>query len=160
LGRFYCLVSTALIEISHATLLDLGALRQLEQVCFPKDAWPLFDLIAVLSFPGIIRIKASENGQMVGFVAGDPRPHENLGWIATIGVLPNQRGRGIGKQLLDACEIQLNQPRIRLTVRQSNYNAICMYENAGYRAVDHWLGYYNDSEDGLVMEKQRPQSAL
>jgi ribosomal-protein-alanine N-acetyltransferase len=147
-------------EITSASLLDLNALRHLEQVCFPKDAWPLLDLIAVLSFPGVVRLKAVENGQMVGFVAGDPRPGENMGWIATIGVLPEKRGQGIGRALLEACETQMRLPIIRLNVRQSNYKAIRMYENSGYRAVDHWLRYYNDGEDALVMEKRQPESGL
>ena len=55
---------------------------------FEKDAWPLFDLIAVLTFPEVIRLKAVEDGQMVGFVAGDPRPPDGSGWIATIAVDP------------------------------------------------------------------------
>lgn len=147
-------------EIIPASILDLGALRHLEQVCFPLDAWPMLDLIAVLSFPGVIRLKAVENGKMVGFVAGDPRPSEKLSWIATIGVLPEKRGQGIGQALLEACERQMSQPRIRLSVRQSNRAAIRMYERSGYRAVDHWLRYYNDGEDALVMEKYMNESEL
>jgi len=147
-------------EIIPASILDLGALRHLEQVCFPLDAWPMLDLIAVLSFPGVIRLKAIEHGKMVGFVAGDPRPNEKIGWIATIGVLPEKRGQGIGQALLEACERQMSQPRIRLSVRQSNRAAIRMYERSGYRAVDHWLRYYNDGEDALVMEKYMNESEL
>ncbi|RPH62502.1 MAG: hypothetical protein EHM81_02095, partial [Chloroflexi bacterium] len=59
------------MEISPASLLDLNGLRHVEKVCFPKDAWPLFDLVAVLTFPGVIRLKATEDGQMIGFIAGD-----------------------------------------------------------------------------------------
>ncbi|MCG2785917.1 MAG: GNAT family N-acetyltransferase [Anaerolineae bacterium] len=147
-------------EITPASILDLGALRHLEQVCFPQDAWPLLDLIAVLSFPGVVRLKAIENGKMIGFIAGDPRPGEDLGWIATIGVLPNQRGKGIGRALLAACERQMPLSRIRLSVRQSNHQAIRMYEQAGYRSVDHWLRYYNDGEDALVMEKRIEKTGL
>lgn len=147
-------------EITPASILDLGALRHLEQVCFPQDAWPLLDLIAVLSFPGVVRLKAIENGKMIGFIAGDPRPGENLGWIATIGVLPDQRGKGIGRALLAACERQMSLSRIRLSVRQSNHQAIRMYEQAGYRSVDHWLRYYNDGEDALVMEKRIEKTGL
>ncbi|MDX9991318.1 MAG: GNAT family N-acetyltransferase [Anaerolineales bacterium] len=149
-----------MIKISHATLLDLSALRRLEQVCFPKDAWPMLDLIAALSFPGVIRLKATENEKMVGFIAGDPRPSEGLGWIATIGVLPDQRGKGIGNALLQACEQAMALTRIRLSVRQSNYEAIRIYEKAGYRFVDHWLHYYNDGEDAVVMEKSIKESGL
>ncbi len=46
------------VAIEPATLRDLGALRHLEQVCFPKDAWPLLDLIGVLTFRGVMRLKA------------------------------------------------------------------------------------------------------
>lgn len=147
-------------DIVSASILDLGALRHLEQVCFPQDAWPLLDLIAVLSFPGVVRLKAVENGKMIGFVAGDPRPGEGMGWIATIGVLPDQRGKGVGRTLLNACEREMPLPRIRLSVRQSNHEAIRMYEQAGYRSVDHWLRYYNDGEDALVMEKYMSETGL
>lgn len=154
------MVTNHMIEIAPASILDLGALRHLEQVCFPLDAWPILDLIAVLSFPGVVRLKAVENGKMIGFVAGDPRPSEKLGWIATIGVLPEKRGQGVGQALLDACERHMLLPRIRLSVRQSNHEAIHMYEKNGYRAVDHWLRYYNDGEDALVMEKYLNETGL
>ncbi|MCK7466924.1 MAG: GNAT family N-acetyltransferase [Desulfosudis oleivorans] len=39
-----------------------------------------------------------------GFVAGDPRPRDGWGWIATIAVDPRYRRRGIGRALLHACE--------------------------------------------------------
>jgi ribosomal protein S18 acetylase RimI-like enzyme len=36
----------------------------------------------------------------------------------------------------------------------SNEPAIALYEKEGYRSVDIWKRYYNDGEDGLVMEKK------
>ena len=141
------------MEIVPASLLDLNALHKLEHDSFDKDAWSLFDLIAVLTFPDVIRLKAVEDGQMAGFVAGDPRPRDGWGWIATIAVDPRYRRRGIGRALLHACEAKLNVPRSRLTVRISNQVAISMYEKDGYVTTDIWSRYYNDGEDGMVMEK-------
>jgi ribosomal protein S18 acetylase RimI-like enzyme len=141
------------MEIQPASLLDLNALRKLEHACFDKDAWSIFDLAAVLTWPDVIRLKAVENGEMVGFVAGDPRPSQDAGWIATIGVDPRYQHRGIGRALLRACEEQMRFSRSKLTVRLSNDKAISMYEKEGYRTVDIWKQYYNDGEDGLVMEK-------
>jgi len=141
------------MEIIPANLLDLNALRRVEQVCFPKDVWPLFDLIAVLSFPGVVRLKAVVDEQMIGFVAGDPRPLEGFSWIATIGILPEYRGKGFGRALLEACEARLTTERIRLSVRASNINPIRMYEKAGYIQIDRWIHYYDDGEDALIMEK-------
>jgi ribosomal-protein-alanine N-acetyltransferase len=142
------------MEIVTASILDLNALRKLENEIFGKDAWPLFDLIAVLTFAEVIRLKAVEDGQMVGFVAGDPRPNDGWGWIATIAVDSRYRRRGIGRALLHACEAKLGVPRSRLTVRISNQSAIIMYEKDGYATTEIWNGYYNDGEDGIVMEKE------
>ncbi len=143
------------MQITPASLLDLNALRHLEKVCFPKDAWPLLDLIAVLTYPNIVRLKMVENGHMIGFVAGDPRPQEQTGWIATIGVLPAHRRRGIGEALLTACEAEMGLPRVRLSVRAENESAIRMYKKHGYRVIDTWKNYYNDGGTALIMEKHR-----
>lgn len=142
------------MEIQPANLRDLGALRRLEHVCFEKDAWPLLDLMAVLTYPDVIKLKAVENGEMIGFAACDPRPSEHASWIATLGVDPRYQRQGIGRALLRACETKTKQPCMKLTVRMSNEAAISLYEKEGYRSVEIWKRYYNDGEDGLVMEKR------
>ena len=141
------------MEIVPATILDLNPLRKLERACFEKDAWSLFDLIAVLSWPEIVRYKAVEDGQMIGFVAGDTRLLQGAAWIATIGVDPRYQRRGIGRALLRACEERIASKRLKLTVRISNRAAVSLYEQEGYHTADVWKAYYNDGEDGLVMEK-------
>ena len=153
---FYLFTSYfSIMDIFPATLRDLGSLRRVEKACFPKDSWPLLDLIAVLTWSDVIRLKAVADGQMVGFIAGDPRPSENMAWIATIGVLPEYQRRGIGRALLRACEEKVLQQRIRLCVRVSNEGAIEMYKREGYLSIDTWREYYNDKENALVMEKIR-----
>jgi ribosomal protein S18 acetylase RimI-like enzyme len=140
-------------EIQTATWRDLKELHQLEAACFEKDAWPLFDLMAVLTFPSVVRLKAVINGKMVGFISGDIHKRSQVGWITTVGVLPDYRKRGIGTALLDACEKAMEQPRVRLCVRRSNLSAQNLYLHLGYRQVDIWKRYYSDSEDALVFEK-------
>ena len=141
------------MEIVPASLLDINALRLLEKTCFPTDAWPMFDLIAVLSFSGVVRLKAVEKNHMVGFIAGDPRPSEGFSWIATLGVLPENRHQGIGRALLETCEQQLPTRLIHLSVRADNDSAINMYKLAGYYNIDRWEKYYNDGQAAIVMEK-------
>jgi ribosomal protein S18 acetylase RimI-like enzyme len=147
------------MEIVAASVLDLNALNKLEHACFQKDAWPMLDLIAVLTFPDIVRLKAVEDGHMIGFVAGDMHTSDHIGWIATIGIDPQYQRRGFGRELLRACESRLRSPRIRLSVRASNTGAIQLYEQEGYERVDVWQGYYNDGEAAIVMEKQREVSS-
>jgi ribosomal protein S18 acetylase RimI-like enzyme len=141
------------VNIETATWRDLNALRNLEKVCFPKDAWPLWDIAGVLTLPNVVRLKATANGQMVGFIAGDVRPSEKLAWIATIGVLPEYRKQGVGRALMEACEQRLKVPRVRLNVRLSNEGAIRLYQDLGYARHGLWPAYYNDGEDALIMEK-------
>jgi ribosomal-protein-alanine N-acetyltransferase len=141
------------MDIQTANIIDLGALRRLETVCFEKDGWPIWDLIAVLTWPELIRLKAVDSGEMIGFVAGDPRSSHGEAWISTIVVDPRYQRRGVGRALLRACEAQIDLPRMKLTVRISNQAAISLYEQEGYQMVDLWRSYYNDGEDGLVMGK-------
>jgi ribosomal protein S18 acetylase RimI-like enzyme len=143
-------------SIEPATIRDLSSLRRIEQVCFPKDAWPLMDLVGVLTFPGVVRLKAVNSKEMVGFIAGDIRRLEGVAWIATVAVMPEYRGRGIGSSLLVACEEKITTVgRIRLCVRLSNETAIRLYERHAYVRVGEWSRYYQDGESALVMEKRK-----
>ena len=141
------------MEIVPATLRDLNTLRKLEHICFDRDAWSLFDLVAVLTFPDVVRLKAVENHKMIGFIAGDPRPSRGFSWIATIAIHPDYQRMGYGRQLLHACEERLKTPNVRLTVRMSNHAAVSLYRQEGYQTIDIWKRYYDDGEDGIVMEK-------
>jgi ribosomal protein S18 acetylase RimI-like enzyme len=151
----------SLATIQPATWRDLNSLRHLEHLCFPKDAWPLLDLVGVLTLPNVVRLKAEvagldnrPDGLMVGFIAGDVRPSQHMAWIATIGVLPEYRGRGIGRMLLAACEAQIHEQSVRLCVRSTNQTAIQLYLTSGYQRAGLWPNYYQDGEDALVMEKK------
>jgi Acetyltransferases len=140
--------------IQPATWRDLFALSELEKICFKEDAWPLLELMGVLTFPGVVRLRAVVEKEMVGFIASDARRSEKTGWILTLGVLPFWRRRGIAYDLLSACERQMGMPVVKLTVRRNNESALRLYEKMGYKQVDIWSRYYRDGEDGLVLEKQ------
>ena len=143
--------SSAIVE--PATWRDLSPLRSLEKICFPVDVWPLFDMIGVLTFPGVVRLKATQDGEMVGFIAADIRRAQKLAWISTLGVLPAYRRRGIAKMLLRDCEARLTVPKVRLSVRASNQPATRLYASVGYQQNSIWSRYYSDGEDALILEK-------
>jgi ribosomal-protein-alanine N-acetyltransferase len=140
-------------ELLPAGLRDLNAIRELERLSFPLDAWPLIEMIGVLSLPSMERWKAVQRGQLVGFVAADIRKRQGIAWIATIAVHPDYRGRGIGEALMAKVESLVGMPRMRLSARRSNAPAITLYEKRGYSRVDIWPRYYSGGEDAIVMEK-------
>ena len=140
--------------LTRATLLDVLTIRGLEKACFGRDAYDFVALLELLLSPKILRMKAMHNGRMVGFVAGELNRREKNGWIVTLGVQPNCEGQGIGTKLLLECEQMLQVPLVKLTVRKSNERAIRLYEHHGYKHVHAIAKYYNDGEDGLLMEKR------
>lgn len=145
----------ATFRLLPAGLRDLSAIRELEQLCFPLDAWPLIEMISVLSLPSMLRWKAveGEREELVGFIAADVRRRQNMAWIATVAVHPERRGHGIGQALMHEAERSVAVPRMRLSVRMSNQAAIALYEKREYQRVDVWPRYYAGGEDALVMEK-------
>ena len=139
-------------SISIATWRDLNQVWVLEKLCFSKnDAWPYLDLLAALSFPGLVRYKLCKGQQLIGFVGGEIKA--GVGWITTIEVHPDYQDRGFGKALLARAERALNTTSIRLTTRKSNLEAIRLYEKTGYKPISLWKSYYIGGEDGLVFEK-------
>ena len=141
-------------EIIEATWRDLGGVRHIEQECFGRDAWPLLEILAALSMPGNVHLKAMVGNDIVGFVGGEIKGSEHIGWITTIGVLSAFRRTGIGAALLKAGEDRLGSHKLRLCVRQSNLAALFMYWKTGYHQVDVWKNYYLGNEDALVLEKE------
>jgi len=142
------------ISIIPASWRDLMALHELEKTCFQLDAWPLLDVLGVLTLPQVIRLKATDQDSLIGFVAADLRRSEQTAWIATLAVMPDYRKTGIGSNLLTLCENKISLPRIKLSVRKSNQSAIQLYIKHGYQQVEVWKNYYKGGDNALVFEKK------
>jgi ribosomal-protein-alanine N-acetyltransferase len=142
------------IDLLPATWRDLKAVHQLERTCFELDAWPLLDILGVLTIPQIIRYKAQQDEKMIGFIAADLRRSQATAWIATLAVLPEYRRSGVGARLLERCEENIDLPLIRLCVRENNLPAIQLYLKYGYQQVDTWKKYYRGGDNALVFEKE------
>jgi ribosomal-protein-alanine N-acetyltransferase len=147
-------------RILNASWQDFSDLYRLEKICFQDDAWPFPDVLGVLTLPSIIRLKAVNDGKMVGFIAADLRRRDRTAWIATFAVLPEHRRSGLGSALLLTCEGKITLPNIKLSVRRSNSPAITLYEKFGYNQVDIWPKYYQGKEDALIFEKPTPTSEV
>ncbi|PKN98793.1 MAG: hypothetical protein CVU42_11285 [Chloroflexi bacterium HGW-Chloroflexi-4] len=148
------MINQPIYKLSPAGLGDLNQLRAIEKACFPLDAWPMLELIGVLIMPTLVKIKAEIGDKMIGFVGGDAHRLEGVGWITTLGVLPQYQRMGIATALLDQCEQQMGMPVVKLTVRRSNLSAQTLYHARGYQQIDVWKSYYEGGEDGLILQKK------
>jgi ribosomal-protein-alanine N-acetyltransferase len=77
--------------------------------------------------------------------------------LMNIAVKPSAQGRGLGKQLMNyflaLCEKNRNESAW-LEVRESNHNAIHLYQSVGFNEVDRRTHYYpskNGKEDAIIM---------
>jgi ribosomal-protein-alanine N-acetyltransferase len=132
---------------------DLKSVGAVEEQCFADDSWPWIDMLAALTFPNTVRILAEVDGEVIGFVIGDRRIIGQIGWVASLGVSPDWRRKGVGMRLLELCEELLGTIRVRLTLRQSNHEARSLYHKAGYEEIGQKQRYYRDGEGGVIMER-------
>jgi GNAT superfamily N-acetyltransferase len=74
---------------------------------------------------------------------GIRRLSEGVGEIKRMFVVPEARGRGYGRRVLEALEAaaaELGYHRVRLDTAQSMTTAMALYESAGYRPIPDYNG--------------------
>ncbi|MDE6967617.1 MAG: ribosomal protein S18-alanine N-acetyltransferase [Clostridia bacterium] len=132
--------------IRIATKEDIKDIAQIENICF-KDAWSELMLVESLD-NGCIMLVAEKDNKVIGYAGIYPS-----GDITNIAVLPEVRGNGYGKKLVEnLIEIarKNNIDTIFLEVRQSNRLAIKLYEKCGFKLISKRTKYYKDGEDALI----------
>lgn len=87
-----------------------------------------------------------------------PIAHE--GELLRIAVDPDRRGRGLGRELLQAVQAELKSAGYRdlhLEVRAGNAAARALYAACGWREVGHRAKYYGDGEDAVLCSWAAPR---
>jgi ribosomal protein S18 acetylase RimI-like enzyme len=88
---------------------------------------------------GTALLVGEADGEVVGLVWVGPAPAGRAGWwIYDIEVVPEQRGRGYGRSLLEAAEREAQRrggDSIGLNVFGGNDVALGLYESSGYQVA-------------------------
>ncbi len=116
--------------------------------------WRVEDFINLIENPDAINLAAVESGRVVGY---------SCAWrvvecaeLGNLAVLPERRGRGVARGLLDAMLKICRRKRMEtlfLEVRQSNERAVELYERYGFSRIGLRRAYYSDPvEDALIMK--------
>jgi ribosomal protein S18 acetylase RimI-like enzyme len=108
--------------------------------------------------PDAVTWIAEQDGRMAGFTIADfARDPDGLyAYIQTIEVLPEERGRGIGNELLRRIEESARDKHavaIWLHVESVNAGAIRLYESHGYKCMGRVENFYARSRAGLIYRK-------
>ncbi len=142
------------IEIVPMELRHIPALAQLERLCFSQP-WSENSLNSELTNQLAFFLVAQQCQNIAGYagmqcVAGEC-------YMYNVAVFPEYRGNGIGTKLVQALidkAIQMDAAFITLEVRQSNRQAISVYQKLGFQKAGCRKNFYAaPTEDGFIMTK-------
>jgi len=145
---------------------DFLALHAIEQVCFkPPLRFSRRTMRQLVRDPSSATWIAEENGNVAGFAIvvwahGIDGP---IAYIQTVEVMPEQRGRGTGKELLRHAEASARRAgaaAIWLHVDAENNTAVHVYETLGYQREGSEANYYPNRRAAFVFLKRLGSETL
>jgi len=135
---------------------DLDRLLRLELKCFGTERFSKRVVEAFLKRDDCFVIIAEDKGRVLGAGMCVYCTHSGEGRIASVAVDPGNRGKGVGKALLTACERRLLGKGVReftLEVETSNEAAVALYLGQGYQLKGIVKDYYSKGRDAYIMTK-------
>ena len=138
--------------IRRASPADVSALVVIERACF-SDPWTATGIRETIQLETSRAFVAESDGETLGYVMARISGEE--GEILNLAVLPKARRKGIARCLLHEALGSIAAAGVTeayLEVRQSNGEAIALYQSQGFRPVGLRPDYYRDPrEDALVL---------
>ena len=133
----------------------LDAVAELERTCFTVP-WSRNALAEELDNAlSAFLVALDEEERVVGYAGLQVVLDE--GYITNVAVRPDCRRRGVAGKLLDVFE---RLAFLSLEVRASNYAAIALYGQHGYRGVGRRRNYYeHPKEDAVIMTREFGEGA-
>jgi ribosomal protein S18 acetylase RimI-like enzyme len=152
------------INTRLATRKDVDALTKLEDICFDGDRISRRSFKHFLEKGNCSLVVATrqtavpgETEIIVGYALTLYHRGTELARLYSLAVLPDQRGGGIARILMQESEKLAREKgcvSIRLEVRPDNVAAIQFYESIEFRLFAKHLDYYEDHADALRYEKR------
>ncbi len=142
--------------IRDARLSDLNALVALEERCFEIDRFNRRQFRYMITRAQGRLLVDERRGKLIGYVQVLFRRGTSLARLYSIAVEPRARGKGAGRDLLEAAEkaaIEADCAYLRLEVRRDNVESIRLYRKAGFRKLGELEEYYEDGMEALRYEK-------
>lgn len=147
---------------------DFDRLWNIDQICFPPGiAYTQMDLTGFITRRKAITLVAElagrtkeevENGGspcIVGFAIA--QPIRKIGRILTLDVVPQARRHGLGRRLMEDCELRLRAlhcEQVFLETAVDNEPALQMYHKLGYLVLRTLPAYYQPQAlDAYLMGK-------
>lgn len=141
-----------MIEIKEMQFDDLEGVMEIENANFSKP-WTETGFFTFLIRDDTLFLVAAEEDRILGY-CGIVMAQEE-GDITNVSVAKNVQNMGIGQRLMEELLIRTKEKGIQkifLEVRESNQQAIHVYEKIGFKQISIRKNYYESPvENGLVM---------
>lgn len=142
--------------IRRAALADMDALLRLEAF-FPGDRLSRRNFRHLLTQGHADLLVYERRGEIVGDAVLLYRRGQSGARLYSLVVRPDQRGRGIGRALIQAAERTARAHRcteLRLEVRVGNKSAQRLYRRLGYLPAGRIEDFYEDHAPALCFRKR------
>jgi ribosomal-protein-alanine N-acetyltransferase len=143
----------------QANAFDLPVFVSLDKELFPYSPWSASQYKEEFSAPTRQFVVAVDNEQNIIGYAGVFAPGGAEADVLTVGVVPQQRGKGIASQLMALITdwaVQQGSTAMMLEVKVNNTEAIGLYESLGYSKLNIRKDYFGAGLDALVMRLELP----
>ena len=147
------------LVVRPAELSDLDAIHALECASFDTDRLSRRALRRFIAAPHRPLIVARSGAKLLGYALLAARRGGKTARIYSLAVDPRHGRRGVGRELLQACERYARahgRVALRLEVRYDNCAAIALYRKLGYREFGRYPSYYADGAEARRFEKPLP----
>jgi ribosomal-protein-alanine N-acetyltransferase len=143
--------------VLQMTEVDVNECWRLDQRCFSDgEAYDRETIRYLLAHHQAVSFKmVTASNDMIAFVVGMIEP-DSTGHVVALGVDPDYRRLGFGRDLMHAVEdgfLTNGISTVRLEVRTTNDVAQKLYFGMGYKIVRRMPRYYTSGDDGYLMVK-------
>ena len=143
-----------MINYRVATAFDLPVFVSLDKELFPYSPWSASQYKEEFSAPTRHFVVALDDEQSIIGYAGVFAPGAAEADVLTVGVVPNHRGKGVARQLMELLTNWAHNQgstAMMLEVKVDNAEAIGLYESLGYSKLNTRKNYFGPGLDALVM---------
>jgi ribosomal-protein-alanine N-acetyltransferase len=129
---------------------DFASISTVEKKAFGEGAYSSYMLKMMLRSHDSFTMVIEDDSAIYGYATMEPLDSTSVD-IESIGIIPEQHGRGLGSLLIDAMEAEAARRGYRevfLEVREKNTGAIGFYKKHGYEIFEFLPGYYTLSYMG------------
>ena len=152
-----CAAILEVMTVRAATLEDVDAILALETATFAQDLLSRRALRRFVMKPERPVLIARSGPRLVGYALLAARAAGRTCRIYSIAVDPAYKRRGVGRELVNACDRWARARHLqalRLEVRYDNAPAIGLYQKLGFHQFGCYSAYYADGAQALRYEKK------